>query len=109
MQFRSCVADAGGRAPPGGHLQLRDGLIWILANGINVQPEKEIAHRRVAGDDEFKNGLWINRKLLDDVREVADERPLEQFPRLVRVVMNPRHHIRPAEPSRVLERRERKS
>ena len=81
-----------------------DGPVRFLADGIHVQAEEHIAHRRVCRDRHFANAVDRNAKSLDRVRQVAKQRALQKASFVIRIVMDARHDVGSAEALRIFER-----
>ena len=75
-----------------------------LADRLNVEAKKEVAHRRVAGDHHLDDRARVARQRLDGPPQIAEKHPLEQPAAVLAVVANPRHDVRPAKALGVLER-----
>ncbi len=79
------------------HLDFGDGAVGILADRVDALAEEEIAHRRVADDHHFVDGLWIDGKLFNRVALITGQRAHQQPARMFSVIRDTRHHLRAAE------------
>ena len=84
-------------------LVLGNRAIRHLAKRINVQPEKEVAHHRVADQHHLVNAPGRHAERLDCPAHVTGERAAQQAALVVGVKFHPRQHVAAAEALRVLE------
>ncbi len=98
------VGEAGGRALALGHFDFGDRAVGILADGIDVLAEEEVAHGGVADDDHLVNRFRIDGEFLDGVGEVTGQRAHQELGGVVGVVEDARHDVRSAETLGIFER-----
>ena len=78
--------------------------IGALSNRVHIDSKREIAHRRVAGDDDFVNRPRIALHRFNRVTQVSHQRALQQSAALLRVVMDAGHDVGAGESLRVFKR-----
>ena len=74
-------------------LVLDDRAVGPLADAVHVESEEKVAHRGVPGDNELVDCLRIAVEILDGVGQVAEQGPLQDPPRMVAIVLDPRHDV----------------
>ena len=92
---------------------LHRGLVRSRSDGLHIQPKKEVAHGRVAGDGDFVDLLAPEAELFAHIGNVVIDRSCDRLLQLavVRapVVGDPIHHIGATEALRVLKSHHRQT
>ncbi len=95
---------------PARQARLGDRAVRDVAHGPDVEAEEQVAHRGVAHDEGVHQLAPVDAELAAQPLELVVERPAEREAHLARhvaVVADAGHHVRPAEPLRVLEAHDR--